>query len=1212
MAQSGFWTELPPQLRLKLVKDRFYREIQAIHLFRNSDLAFVSQLIVHSKPYHILAGQVIYDIGDMAEEISFVLQGSVRITVPGFKDVLVGCGTVGGFFGELEFFKTSTRTARYAAVHDCLLLGIDFHRFTTAIEDHPDAGARFLLKIERRYNLFQAVRKAPFSLTRNIGECKTADTKGLIAADPRHSPATSCPPPPISTPVSASVPVSISTSVSVSSASVRRSSQRKTSASLRLGPLTPAADAFNKFVKMDGKEGTVSAVHDFVVGDKLWNDGEIVEAQNMDDVQASLFSKTTSTIRYRVLLVDGDKKEITREMTVSFLRGLGFIHPRDARKYKWDTFMGLLIIYSVLIIPVQLAFSSYLASQIQSASNSVDFLIDSLFFMDIVFNFNLVYFSDADAAFVAVRWRIMQHYLRSWFLVDFLSFFPFSEFITAIIGSDDISPSNLTTIQLVKAVRLIRLLKIFQAVDMSKVLRRLEDNFNVNPNILSLMLTILQVLFISHMMCCMWWGLCTVLSEYAWYDDESMVYDVLRYASFQDQYIASLYWTITTLSTTGYGDIVPSNDKERILCIFIMVVGASVFGYVIANVAALVTGSSLMEVLATQRVNIVKEFLKDCKCNSHLTSEIVNHFKQANKVHYSIDENVAYARLPTSIRNDLLINANKVVIDRIPLFRHIKNTSVKLYLLSQMTLKVGAAGRCLIKDGKSGCEIFFLVEGDAAIYHMIESSTSSPIPAAAAAAALKGQSNQATLSVARKKERRGPEFISSFGVNLNLRHLQRRSVKSGVEETKAEGLHTSVIDKHDDIANKPTITPNPIPNPNPAPSTVPNPSSDLNSDTGPNPGLGPVVSKKSPSVGVSDVSRRGRRRSLYHQMNTKKRLRAQFNWERVKRLLPSIADMGKRMREDEKQANAKLLLIGTLQVGDFIGHREIMRGEKHAYTVLASTPCKYYTLHRSTVTKLLSEHPDIALELQTALGYCIYDDSQATAERASRKGKKLFLKRLREQSVIAKLNALKAKTATPKAITNTVRLLLKVSKNLMGTKKIKEGSKEQEEKQKMAPRQKKEHSQDESLGKGVKTTTLGSTSLSDLFLCGTQLDATSDIPFNKNLATLDASDASYQSRNHILTGLNDPQHGHLSSFTLRKCWSASNVLDAPQGDIGPELFLVQNSSEKGSDPSMYKIQRRLSFPSDKSQYHPSLRFKKLDDIDYATTHRKYSGYGSKQ
>ena len=45
---------------------------------------------------------------------------------------------------------------------------------------------------------------------------------------------------------------------------------------------------------------------------------------------------------------------------------------------------------------------------------------------------------------------------------------------------------------------------------------------------------------------------------------------------------------MTTLTTTGYGDIVPTNDSERVLNVFIMVVGATVFGYVVANVSTLV------------------------------------------------------------------------------------------------------------------------------------------------------------------------------------------------------------------------------------------------------------------------------------------------------------------------------------------------------------------------------------------------------------------------------------------------------------------------------------------------------------------------------------------------------------------------------------------------------------------------------------------------
>jgi hypothetical protein len=43
----------------------------------------------------------------------------------------------------------------------------------------------------------------------------------------------------------------------------------------------------------------------------------------------------------------------------------------------------------------------------------------------------------------------------------------------------------------------------------------------------------LQVMFITHLVTCAWWGLSTVMSEYTWYDNPAMVYDTLRDASFQ-------------------------------------------------------------------------------------------------------------------------------------------------------------------------------------------------------------------------------------------------------------------------------------------------------------------------------------------------------------------------------------------------------------------------------------------------------------------------------------------------------------------------------------------------------------------------------------------------------------------------------------------------------------------------------------------------------
>ncbi len=59
-------------------------------------------------------------------------------------------------------------------------------------------------------------------------------------------------------------------------------------------------------------------------------------------------------------------------------------------------------------------------------------------------------------------------------------------------------------------------------------------------------------------------------------------------STFQDQYVAALYNTITTLSTMGYGDMVPVNTSERIVNIFVLVFGATMFSYVVANISDLV------------------------------------------------------------------------------------------------------------------------------------------------------------------------------------------------------------------------------------------------------------------------------------------------------------------------------------------------------------------------------------------------------------------------------------------------------------------------------------------------------------------------------------------------------------------------------------------------------------------------------------------------
>ena len=62
-------------------------------------------------------------------------------------------------------------------------------------------------------------------------------------------------------------------------------------------------------------------------------------------------------------------------------------------------------------------------------------------------------------------------------------------------------------------------------------------------------------------------------------------------------YIVSLYWSTTTMTTVGYGDIVPYNDRDRILAIIAMKVGTLFYVYILGALAA-----TLISVFASKSV----------------------------------------------------------------------------------------------------------------------------------------------------------------------------------------------------------------------------------------------------------------------------------------------------------------------------------------------------------------------------------------------------------------------------------------------------------------------------------------------------------------------------------------------------------------------------------------------------------------------------------
>ena len=85
-----------------------------------------------------------------------------------------------------------------------------------------------------------------------------------------------------------------------------------------------------------------------------------------------------------------------------------------------------------------------------------------------------------------------------------------------------------------------------------------------------------------------------------------------------EQYITSLYWAFTTMTTTGYGDVYPVTNIEKLFGMACMLVSCGVFAYVVGSIEQIVRRSSTIEQEYKERILHVNQYLMHQNIPKHL------------------------------------------------------------------------------------------------------------------------------------------------------------------------------------------------------------------------------------------------------------------------------------------------------------------------------------------------------------------------------------------------------------------------------------------------------------------------------------------------------------------------------------------------------------------------------------------------------------------
>ncbi|KAG5271119.1 hypothetical protein AALO_G00176090 [Alosa alosa] len=407
----------------------------------------------------------------------------------------------------------------------------------------------------------------------------------------------------------------------------------------------------------------------------------------------------------------GSHKAVALEQERLKSAGSWIIHPYSDFRFYWDLLMLLLMMGNLIVLPVGITFFKDENTPPWIMFNVVS---DTLFLVDLVLNFRTGIVKEDSTEILLDPRAIRQRYLKSWFLVDFVSSIPVDYIFLMVDLEARMGGSEVyRTARALRIVRFTKILSLLRLLRLSRLIRYIhqwEEIFHMTYDLASAMVRIVNLIGMMLLLC-HWDGclqfLVPMLQDFppdCWVSKNDMVND-----TWGVQYSYALFKAMSHMLCIGYGAQAPEGMTDVWLTMLSMIVGATCYAMFIGHATALIQSLDSSRRQYQEKYKQVEQYMSFHKLPADMRQKIHEYYEHRFQGKMFDEENIL-GELSEPLKEEIVSFNCRSLVANMPLFANADPNFVTA-VLTKLRFEVFQPADFIIREGTVGRKMYFIQHG---------------------------------------------------------------------------------------------------------------------------------------------------------------------------------------------------------------------------------------------------------------------------------------------------------------------------------------------------------------------------------------------------------------------------------------------------------------------------------------------------------------------